>query len=139
MSESRFGEYKQYISDEVLNEIEPKIINKYIAVLKVKYPKEGTDISGKKEDVIELLENHNKTNKDDSYIEMLEIKSIFLILGLELPDIYDISDKNKKQVSRYIGNFVSRKLYHKYNWGEAFSKINNALFSIMEIKKIEDQ
>ncbi|MFL0167940.1 hypothetical protein [Candidatus Clostridium helianthi] len=138
MLQSRFGEYKRYISDKVLNEIEPPKKNKYIAVLKLKYPKEGTDISNKKEDVTELLESHNKSNKDDSYIEMLDIKSIFLVLGLELPDIYDIDDKNKKQVSRYIGNFVSRKLYHRYNWGEAFSNVNNALFSIIEIQKIED-
>lgn len=127
-----------YINGELLNEIELQKKNKYIAILKVKYPKEGTDISSKKEDVAELLEIHNKSNKDDAYIEMLDIKNIFLILGLELPDIYDINDKNKKQVSRYIGNFVSRKLYHRYNWGEAFSNVNNALFSIVGIKKIED-
>ena len=139
MSDSRFGDYKQHISLETLNEIEPRQKNKFISVLKIKYPKEGIDVSSRKNEVTELLGIHNKSNKDGAYIEMLDIKNTFLILGLELPDTYDINDKDKKQVSRYIGNFVSRKLYHKYGWGEAFSNVENALFSIVEIKKIEAQ
>ena len=139
MPDSKFGNYKEYISQDTLNEIEPRQKNKFITVLKVKYPKERIDISTRKNEVIELLGIHNKSNKDGTYIEMLDIKNTFLILGLELPDNYDINDKDKKQVSRYIGNFVSRKLYHQYGWGKAFSNVENALFSIVEIKKIEIQ
>lgn len=136
--DSKFPDFRDYISKETLEEIEPKKKNKFIAVLKLKYPKEGIDLYTKRLDLIELLDSHNKTNKNDAYIELLEVKGIHLILGLELPDIYDINDKNKKQVSRYIGNFISRKLYHNYGWGDAFSNVENALFSVIEIKKIEE-
>ncbi|MEG6512528.1 hypothetical protein V6C32_11450 [Desulforamulus ruminis] len=132
---SRFGDYREHISEDILKGIEPAKMNKFIAVLKLKYPPERADITTRKEDVKALLEKHNSTNKESTYIELLDIKNIYLILGLELPDTYDINNKEKKQVSRYIGNFISRKLYHDYGWNE-FTNVDNALFTIVEIKAI---
>ena len=135
--ESKFGDYKEIISKNLLDELEPTKKNKFIAVLKVKYPKEGTDIAANKEDIIELIAKNNKSSKIDAYIELLDIKNIHLIIGLELPNIYAIKETGKKQVSRYIGNFLSRKLYHDYGWS-AFSNVENALFTTVEIKKVEE-
>lgn len=135
--DSKFGDYREVISKNLLNELEPTKKNKFIAVLKVKYPKEGIDITNNKKDIVELLDNHNKSNKDDAYIELLDIKNVHLIIGLELPNTYGIKENGKKQVSRYIGNFLSRKLYHDYGWS-VFSNVDNALFTTVEIKKIEE-
>lgn len=87
-----------------------------------------------KEDILNVIaENKIKIkNKANALFQFLEIGNLSIILGIEINEHF-----TENQISRFIGNFLSRPLFHNKQWF-LLVKNDTHLFNVI-LKEYKEQ